>query len=424
MKNNDRLIEFCPESPLWSPLEEIAREGAKKMLAAALEQEVNEFLNKYSGLKDDSGKQVVVRNGYSPAREIMTGIGNLEVKQPRVDDRKIRTDKKESVFSSKILPKYHRRIPSIDNLLPVLYLKGISTSDFPVAFEAILGKNAKNLSSNVIVGLKAKWKEEYEAWSKRDLSKKDYVYFWVDGIHFNVRLEDERTCILVIVAADSTGKKELLAVSDGYRESKISWKDVLLNLKERGLKSVPKLAIGDGALGFWAALPEVFAETKQQRCWVHKTANILDKMPKSIQPKAKSAIHEMYMAETKDKALKTYEHFINVYSDKYPKAVECLTKDKDRLFTFYDFPAAHWRHIRSTNPIESTFATVRLRTAKTKGCGSRVATLTMVWKLGIEAEKTWIKLHGHQALIYVIEGKRFIDGILKNDDNNAQALVA
>jgi len=232
MKNDAKLIEFCPESPVWSPLEEIAREGARKMLAEALELEVNEFLRKYSNLKDESGKQLVVRNGYSPEREIMTGIGNIEIKQPRIDDRKIRFEQKVPIYSSEILPKYLRRIPSIDNLLPALYLKGVSTGDFPVALESILGKNAKNLSANVIVGLKSKWKEEYDSWSKRDLSKKEYVYFWVDGIHFNVRLEDDRTCILVIVAADNTGKKDLLAVSDGYRESKISWKDVLLSLKE------------------------------------------------------------------------------------------------------------------------------------------------------------------------------------------------
>ena len=415
MKNDAKLIGFCPESPVWSPLEEIAREGARKMLQIALEVEVNEFLKKYSDVKNDSGNQSVVRNGYSPERKIMTGIGNLEIKQPRVDDRKVRSDKNVPVFSSQILPKYMRRFPSIDNLLPALYLKGISTGDFPAALEAILGKKAKNLSANVIVGLKSKWKEEYESWSKRDLSKKEYVYFWVDGIHFNVRLEDDRTCILVVVAADSTGKKELLAVSDGYRESKISWSDVLLSLKERGLKISPKLAVGDGALGFWSALAEVFPTTREQRCWVHKTANILDKMPKGIQPKAKSAIHEMYMADTKKEALLAYEHFISVYSDKYPKAVECLTKDKDRLFTFYDFPAEHWRHIRSTNPIESTFATVRLRTSKTKGLGTRVATLTMVWKLGTEAEKSWRRIHKHQALVYVIEGRKFINGKLQEE---------
>lgn len=419
MKNNDRLIEFCPDSPVWSPLEEIAREGARKMLQMALELEVNEFLNKYSGLKDETGKQIVVRNGYNPSREIMTGIGNIELTQPRVDDRKVRSEKTTAVFNSKILPKYMRRMPSIDNLLPALYLKGLSTSGFPSALEAILGKDAKNLSANVIVGLKAKWKDEYEDWSKRDLSKKEYVYFWVDGIHFNIRLEDERTCILVIVAADSTGKKELLAVSDGYRESKISWKDILLSLKERGLKSGPKLAVGDGALGFWSALPEVFPKTEEQRCWVHKTANILDKMPKSVQPKAKSTIHDMYMADTKKEALEAFEHFIGVYTDKYPKAVECLTKDKERLFTFYDFPAAHWRHIRSTNPIESTFATVRLRTARTKGMATRNTTLTMVWKLGIEAEKTWIRLHKHQALIHVMEGRKFINGELEKKEEQA-----
>ena len=415
MKNNDRLKEFCPESPVWSPLEEIAREGARKMLAVALELEVNDFLKKYLDFKDEAGYQAVVRNGYSPERKIMTGIGNIEIKQPRVDDRKIRVKSNIPVFSSQILPKYLRRFPSINNLLPALYLKGVSTGDFPAALEAILGKKAKNLSANVIVGLKTKWKEEYESWSKRDLSKKEYVYFWVDGIHFNVRLEDDRTCILVIVAADTTGKKELLAVSDGYRESKISWSDVLLSLKERGLKISPKLAVGDGALGFWSALGEVFPTTREQRCWVHKTANILDKMPKSIQPKAKAAIHDIYMADTKKEALVAYEHFINLYSDKYPKAVECLTKDKERLFTFYDFPAAHWRHIRSTNPIESTFATVRLRTARTKGMGTRITTLTMVWKLGIEAEKTWIRLHKHQALIHVMEGRKFNDGVLKEE---------
>ena len=385
------------------------------MLSVALELEVNNFIKKYSDLKDEFGNQAVVRNGYSPKREIMTGIGNIEIKQPRVDDRKIRLKSNVPVFSSYILPKYLRRFPSIDNLLPALYLKGVSTGDFPVALESILGKRAKNLSANVIVGLKSKWKEEYETWSKRDLSNKEYVYFWVDGIHFNVRLEDDRTCILVVVAADSTGKKELLAVSDGYRESKISWNDILLSLKERGLKLAPKLAIGDGALGFWSALREIFPTTSEQRCWVHKTANILDKMPKSIQPKAKAAIHDIYMADTKKEALTAYEHFISVYSDKYPKAVECLTKDKDRLFTFYDFPAAHWRHIRSTNPIESTFATVRLRTARTKGMGTRITTLTMVWKLGIEAEKTWIRLHKYQALIHVIEGRKFSDGLLKEE---------
>lgn len=410
MNNNDKLIKFCPESVVWSPLEEIAREGARKMIQEALELEVTEFINKCKELKNQS-----YRNGYSPEREIITGIGKIKIKQPRVDDRKIRENVNEPVFTSKILPRYMRRFPSIDNLLPVLYLKGISTSDFPSAFESLLGKDAGNLSSNVIVGLKAKWKEEFESWSKSDLSKKEYVYFWVDGIHFNVRLEDERSCILVVIGADSTGKKELLAVSDGYRESKISWKELLLNLRQRGLNLPPRLAIGDGALGFWSAITEVYPETKEQRCWVHKTANILDKMPKSVQPKAKELIHEMYMSDTKEKALTAYEHFISVYSDKYPKAVNCLTKDKDRLFTFYDFPAAHWRHIRSTNPIESTFATIRLRTAKTKGMATRITTLTMVWKLGMEAEKTWIRIHKHKALIHVMEGKKFIDGIMEDE---------
>jgi len=246
-------------------------------------------------------------------------------------------------------------------------------------------------------------------WRQRDLSSKNYVYFWVDGVYFNVRLEDDRSCILVIIAADRYGNKELLAVSDGFRESNLGWRELLLDLKKRGLSFAPKLAIGDGALGFWKALDEIFPSTRRQRCWVHKTANILDKMPKSIQPKAKSAIHEMYMAPTKEAALKAYNHFIKVFEDKYPKAVGCLVEDKEDLFTFYDFPAIHWIHIRTTNPIESTFATVRLRTTKTKGCGSRMATLTMVFKLTMEAARTWKKLKGHQFILHVLENKKFVD---------------
>ena len=415
MSNDDKLLDFCPQSPIWSPLEEIAREGARRILQVMLESEVNDFVKKYSDVKDESGRQSVVKNGYHPSREIMTGIGNIEVKQPRVDDRKIRKEKNVPVFNSNILPRYMRRMPSIDNLLPVLYLKGISTGDMSSSLESILGKNPKNLSPNVIVKLKSKWKEEYEKWLRRDLSKKKYVYFWVDGIYFNIRLENEKSCLLVIIGADATGKKELVAVSDGFRESKLSWKDVLMGLKDNGLKVGPNLAIGDGALGFWAALREVYPETKWQRCWVHKTANILDKMPKKIQSKAKSQIHEIYMSETKKDALKAYDHFTKIYGDKYPKAVYCLKKDKENLFTFYDFPAAHWRNIRTTNAIESTFATIRLRTSKTKGCGSRLTTLTMAWKLGMEAQKGWMKLHGSNKLKFVIEGKRFIDGILEED---------
>lgn len=398
-----------------SVLEEIIREGARKMLKLALENEVAEFIQKYSALVDEGGRRVVSRNGYMPERDIVTGMGPLTIKQPRIDDRSLNEYCSNDRFTSNILPRYLRRIPSIDNLIPALYLKGISTNDFPTALSAILGEGVKGLSATNIVRLKESWQKNYMEWKNRDLSGKNYVYFWVDGVYFNVRLEDDRSCILVIMAADKYGNKELLAVSDGYRESKLSWREMLLDLKQRGLSFAPKLATGDGGLGFWAALGEVFPETRRQRCWVHKTVNILDKMPRSIQAKAKSMIHEMYMAPTKEDALKAYDHFIQTFEAKFPKAVECLRKDKEDLFTFYDFPATHWIHIRTTNPIESTFATVRLRTVKTKGCGSRMATLTMVFKLTMEASKTWKKLKGHQLILLVLENKKFVDGELTEE---------
>jgi transposase-like protein len=413
MEKNTKKNGFCTDEDQWSVLEQIARDGAKRMLKIALETEIAEYIERYKNLIDENGKQVVVKNGYHTEREILTGIGPIEIKQPRVDDRKLGKYGEGERFSSKILPRYLRRIPSIDNLIPVLYLKGISSNDFPTALSAILGEGAKGLSSANIVRLKQCWESEYKEWSKRDLSEKKYVYFWVDGIYFNVRLDAERSCILVIMAADEDGNKELLAVSDGFRESKTAWKEILLDLKDRGLEVGPNLAVGDGALGFWGALEEVYPKTRRQRCWVHKTANILDKLPKSIQSKAKSMIHDMYMAETKASALKAFDHFVESFESKYPKAVECLTKDKEDLFTFYDFPGIHWIHIRTTNPIESTFATVRNRTKRTKGNGSRIATLTMVYKLSLEAEKTWKKLKGYKLLKLVLEQKRFVDGELQ-----------
>jgi len=385
------------------------------MLQLALENEVEEFVQKQSTLRDENGKKVVLKNGYMPQRDIVIGMGPFTIKQPRIDDRNLKDYSNATRFSSNILPRYLRRIPSIDNLIPALYLKGISTNDFGVALSAILGEGVKGLSATNIVRLKEIWQTDYMKWKSRDLSDKNYVYFWIDGIYFNVRLEDDRSCILVIIAADKHGNKELLAVSDGFKESSLGWRELLLNLKKRGLSFAPKLAIGDGGLGFWKALDEIFPSTKRQRCWVHKTANILDKLPKSIQPKAKSMIKDMYMAPTKENALKSYDHFIKVFEDKYPKAVGCLIKDKEDLFTFYDFPAIHWIHIRTTNPIESTFATVRLRTTKTKGCGSRMATLTMVFKLAMEAARTWKKLKGHQFILHVLENKKFIDGELAEE---------
>ena len=303
-----------------------------------------------------------------------------------------------------------RRLPSIEGLVPALYLKGISTGGMQEALEAILGENAKGLSATNIVRLKESWETEYSDWNKRDLSEKHYVYIWADGIYFNVRLTDERPCILVLLGATEDGNKELIAIYDGMRESKISWKEMMQDLKRRGLAISPRLAIGDGALGFWAALEEEFPNCKQQRCWVHKTANVLDKMAKSIQNSAKKLIHEMYMAPTKEKGFQAFESFISLYEAKYSRACECLKKDKERLFTFYEFPAMHWQHIRTTNPIESTFATVRHRSQKTKGCGSRIATLSMVYKLGISAQKHWRKLRGHELICKIVQGIKFKDG--------------
>jgi transposase-like protein len=377
------------------------------MLQSALEEEVESYLLKHANHKDAAGHQLVVRNGSMPERKILTGAGALEIKQPRINDKR-----SEEKFSSAILPPYLRKSPSIETLIPALYLKGISTNDFPPALEAILGKNAGGLSQGSIVRLKKIWESEYDEWSKTDLSDKRYVYMWADGIHFNVRLEDQRTCILVIIGTLENGKKELVSVLDGYRESKESWMYLMRELKSRGLKEGPKLAAGDGALGFWSALRDVFPETKEQRCWVHKTANILDKMPKKVQGKAKSMIHEMYMSPTKSDAFEVYDLFLLDYKAKYPKACECLEKDKESLFNFYNFPAEHWQHIRTTNPIESTFATVRSRTKRTKGCGSRRATLAMVYKLAIEAQKRWKKIKGYNLITDIFEGKVFKDGEL------------
>lgn len=388
-------------------LDEVLRAGARQMLGAAIESEVAEYIQKHAALVDQAGRRVVVRNGYLPERDLVTGIGPVRIRQPRVDDRR-----RGVRFTSRILPPYMRRVPSIDALIPCLYLKGISTGDFSEALEAILGPQVKGLSATNIVRLKESWQQDYESWRKRDLSGKRYVYLWVDGVHFNVRLDDERSCILVAIGARTDGTKELLAVQDGYRESKLSWVEVLRDLKARGMTTPPALAIGDGALGFWAAADEEFPGARPQRCWVHKTANILDKMPKGIQGKVKAQIHDMYLAETKEKALAAYDEFLRLYGAKYPKACECLRKDKDALFAFYDFPAEHWQHIRTTNPIESTFATVRLRTVRTKGCGSRAATLTMVYKLAEQAEQHWRKLNGHHLVCLVSEGVKFVDGVL------------
>lgn len=409
MNNNDANDERkqAEETPR-SILEEIIREGARRLLQQAIEDEVSEYIERFKHIRDAKGCCMVVKNGKSPKRSILTTMGPLPVIKPRVNDKR-----EDQVFTSSILPRYLRRIPTIDALLPALYLKGISTGDMVEALESILGQNAPGVSATNIVRLKRIWEAEYTGWSKRDLSEKKYVYFWADGIHFNVRLEEpdtNRQCMLVIMGACENGTKELVAILDGYRESKSSWMELLLDIKDRCLIKGPKLAVGDGALGFWAAAEEIYPHMEHQRCWVHKTANVLDKMPSSIQPKAKRRIHDIYLAETKEQALIAYNSFLTTYASKFPKACECLSKDKESLFAFYDFPAEHWIHIRSTNPIESTLATVRHRTRGTKGCGTRLATLTMVFKLAKEAEKTWKKIKGSLLIPSVLKGTKFING--------------
>ena len=389
-----------------SVLDEALRSGARRMLMAALEAEVEEYVKRNKEVVDEDGHRLVVRNGRLPGRTLQTGVGPVEIKQPRVHDRR-----EGERFSSGILPRYLRRSPSVEALIPWLYLKGVSTNDFPEALKSLLGEGASGLSPSTIVRLKTAWEDEYREWNERDLSDRRYVYLWADGIYFNVRLTDDRPCLLVIVGTLQDGRKELVAVHDGERESKLSWTELLRDLKRHGLKEPPKLAVGDGALGFWAALAEVFPETREQRCWVHKTANVLDKMPKKLQPSAKQLLHEMYLAERKADALSSFDEFVERYGAKYPKAVECLAKDKEVLFTFYDFPAEHWQHIRTTNPIESTFATVRHRHRQTKGCGSRAATLAMVFKLAREAEKGWRRIGGYQLIVKLLAGVKFEDGI-------------
>ena len=384
--------------------EQLLQEGARKLLQAAIENEVMDYIQFHKDRRDEDGQRLVVRNGHLPEREIVSGIGAIKVRQPRVRHRD------GGRFTSAILPPFMRRTPSVEALIPVLYLKGISSGDFTEALAAILGEKASGLSATNIVRLKAGWEADYKEWSQRDLSQKRYVYWWADGVYFNVRLDEERSCVLVLIGATEDGTKELLAVVDGYRESTQSWRELLGQLKRLGLTAAPKLAIGDGSLGFWIALQEEYGPVAQQRCWVHKTANILDKMPKSVQGKAKQLIHEMYLAPTRKAALAAYDQFISSYQAKYPKATECLEKDKEWLFSFYNFPAQHWPHLRTTNPIESTFATVRLRTHRTKGCGSRIATLTMVFKLCIEAQKHWRRLNGSELIPKVVTGVKFVDG--------------
>src|SRR4051794_23159438 len=409
MSQSTTEIRIVPLTPSQDVLPDLLRDGARRLLAQAVEAEVAAWIDDHAHLVDDQGRRQVVRNGHLPERAIQTGIGAVEVQQPRVRDRRP-ADQREA-FTSAILPPYLRKTKSLEGLLPWLYLKGISTGDFSEALQAILGPDAPGLSATTITRLKATWEGEFAAWSKRSLAGKHYVYVWADGVHFNIRLEGGRQCILVLMGATAEGKKELIAIADGYRESEQSWRELLLDVKARGLEVEPSLAIGDGALGFWKAMRQVWDTTQEQRCWVHKTANVLDKMPKDVQPKAKGMLHDIYLAETRAKAEKAFDLFVATYEAKYPKATECLVKDRGVLLTFYDFPAEHWVHIRTTNPIESVFSTVRLRHDKTKGSGSRSACLTMVFKLMESASKGWRSLNGSPLLAEVVKGTVFKDGV-------------
>jgi transposase-like protein len=391
-------------SPVVDGLSEVLKQGAQQLLAKAIEAEVAELLSQYSNLKED-GKQAVVRNGYLPERTVQTGLGDIPVKVPKVRDRSGQGIK----FNSKLIPPYLKRTKAIEEFIPWLYLKGISTGDMQPALETLLGEGAAGLSANTVSRLKQSWEQDYDQWRQRDLSKRRYVYIWADGVYCNVRMDD-KLCLLVLIGSDDTGRKEVLAVVDGYRESEASWMEVIEQLESQGLQIPPKLIAGDGALGLWKAVAKKWPTAAAQRCCVHKTANVLNKVPKAIQPKIKEALHDIWMADTRQAAYSAFDNCLRRFEAKYPKAMDCLKKDKEQMLAFYDFPAEHWTHIRTTNPIESVFATVRLRTTRTKSCGSRKTTLAMAFKLMTTAQKKWRRLRGYKLLADVVEGVKFKDG--------------
>ena len=422
MKDDTSVIPLRQPDSVEDPLTEIAREGARRMLAAALQAEVEAFVEKFCEERLPDGRQRIVRHGYGPERVIQTGIGALEVRRPKVRDRAAKAESGEKVrFSSHILPRWARRSRSLDALLPVLYLRGISTGDFQEALAAILGPDAPNLSPGVISRLTAGWEKEYERWQRRDLGARRYVYIWADGVYLQARMEPEAECILVIVGATPEGKKELLGFHVGIRESAQSWRELLVNLKARGLAVAPEIAVGDGALGFWKALDEAFPGTRHQRCWVHKVANVLNKMPKSMAPAVKSDLRDIWQAETRVAAKAAMDAFGEKYGAKYGKAVACLTKDREALLAFYDFPAEHWDHLRTANPIESVFATVRHRTVRTKGALSQKTVKLMVFTLARAASKKWRRLKGANQLPRVVDGIKFTDGIALGEAGNRAA---
>ena len=411
---NDTVVCLKKPAEESDPLSSLLRAGARALLHEAVEAELATYLAAHAGARDAAGRRCLVRNGYLPERTLLTGLGEVPIRVLKTRDRGGRGRH----FTSALLPPYIKRTPSVESVLPWLYLKGVSTGDMSEALAALLGEQAQGLSAATVGRLKRVWEEEYRAWRTRDFKRQRYVYVWVDGIYFTVRGDAARQCLLVMIGVDEWGRKALLAVEDGYRESAQSWREVLVDLKARGF-TPPALAVGDGALGFWAALREVYPTTRTQRCWVHKMANVLNKLPKGVHAKARQGLQAIWMAESRAAATRALNQFLRTYEDKYPKATACLDDDRDSLLTFYDFPAAHWQSVRTTNPIESTFATVRLRTARTRGCVSRTSLLTMVYKLGLCAEQNWRRLRGFKHLADVIENVKFIDGV-KQEETSQQ----
>ncbi len=411
MDENSNIIRFRQPDEINDLLTNILRSGARQLLAQAVEIEAEVFLAAMKDLKLPDGRDRVVRHGHGPAREIQTGIGPVEVSRVKIRDRGAASEGEPIRFTSAILPLWARRAKSLDALLPVLYLRGISTGDFQEALSALLGKDAPNLSPSVISRLTSEWKGEYDRWQARDLSARRYVYLWADGVYLQARMEDNAECMLVLIGATPEGRKELVGFHAGVRESAQSWRELLSGVKRHGLAVAPEIAVGDGALGFWKALDEIFPGTKHQRCWVHKTANILNKVALSVQANMKKDIREVWMSPNRATAETAIDVFAEKYGVKYPKAVECLTKDRQTLLAFYDFPAEHWDHLRTSNPIESVFSTVRHRTVRTKGSLSSATAKLMVFKLIMAASKTWRRLNGEKQLPKVTEGVRFIDGI-------------
>jgi putative transposase len=411
MQEPIKVVRLRQPEVLDDPLTNILRTGARRLLAQAVELEAEAFLADMSDLKLTDGRDRLVRHGHGPERSIQTGIGPVSVSRVKIRDRGARDDAERIRFSSSILPKWARRTKSLDALLPVLYLRGVSTGDFQEALSALLGKDAPNLSPSVIGRLTGEWQADYERWQGRDLSARRYLYVWADGVYLQARMEDHAECMLVLIGATPEGRKDLIGFQVGVRESAQSWRELLVDVKRRGLKIAPDIAVGDGALGFWKALDEVFPGTKHQRCWVHKTANVLNKVALSVQANMKTDLREIHGASTRAAAGAAIDVFAEKYQAKYAKAVDCLIKDRDTLLAFYDFPAEHWDHLRTSNPIESVFATVRHRTVRTKGSLSSSTARLMVFKLVMAAAKTWRRLKGENQLPKVIAGVTFRDGI-------------